>query len=56
MLKQFGVSTNESYQEAFLKVLVLNDSTKGATAAPFLEHPVQSVLSVTGANTAFERG
>ena len=31
MLKQFGVSTNEIYQEGFLKVPVLNRSTKGAT-------------------------
>ena len=31
MLEQFGVSTNEIYQEDFLKVAVLNRSTKGAT-------------------------
>ena len=31
MLKQFGVSTNEIYQEGFLKVPVLNRSTKEAT-------------------------
>ena len=31
MLKQFGVSTNEIYQEDFLKVAILNGSTKGAT-------------------------
>ena len=30
MLKRFGVSTNENYQEDFLKVAVLNRSTKGA--------------------------
>ena len=30
MLKQFGVSTNEIYQEDFLKVAVLNPSTKAA--------------------------
>ena len=29
MLKQFGVSTNEIYQEGFLKVPVLNRSTEG---------------------------
>ena len=45
MLTQFGVSTNESYQESFLKVPLLNRSTKGATAAPFLDYPVHSVLS-----------
>ena len=31
MLKQFEVSANEIYQEGFLKVPVLNRSTKGAT-------------------------
>ena len=46
MLKQFGVSTNEIYQEGFLKVSVLNRSTIGATAVLFIEHPVHSVLSV----------
>ena len=45
MLKQFGVSTNETYQEGFLKVLVLKHSKKGGTPVPFLEHPVHSVLS-----------
>ena len=30
MLKQFGVSSNEIYLEGFLKVAVLNRSTKGA--------------------------
>ena len=45
MLKQFEESTNEIYQEGILKVPVLNRSTKGATTAPFLEHPVHSVLS-----------
>ena len=44
MLQQFGVSTNEIYQEVFLKVPVLNRTTNGARAAPFLEHPVHSVL------------
>ena len=31
MLQQFWVSTNEIYQGDFLKVAVLNDSTKGST-------------------------
>ena len=31
MLKQFGVSPNEIYQEDFLKGPVLNRSAKGAT-------------------------
>ena len=31
MLEQFGVSTNEIYQKDFLKLAVLNRSTKGAT-------------------------
>ena len=39
MLKQFGVSTNEIYQEGFLKVPVLNRSMKGAMV------PVHSFLS-----------
>ena len=30
MIKQFGVSTNKIYQEDFLKVAVLNPSTKAA--------------------------
>ena len=32
MLKQFGVSTNEIYQEDFLKVALSNPSTKAAIA------------------------
>ena len=35
MLKQFGVSTNEIYQEGFLKVPALNRSTKGAKISSF---------------------
>ena len=35
MLKQFGVSTNEIYQKDFLKVAVLNYSTKGAKTSFF---------------------
>ena len=45
MLKQFGVSTYEFYQEAFLKVPALNHSTKGAKSGPFVEQPVHSLLS-----------
>ena len=45
MLQQFGVSTNEIYQEVFLKVPVLNRTTNGARAAPFLDTPVFSLLS-----------
>ena len=45
MFEQCGVSTNEICQEGFLKAPVLNHSTKGATAAAFLEHPVHSILS-----------
>ena len=51
MFKQFGVSTNEIYQEGFLKVHVLKRSTKGATLrkeqrpAPFVEHPAHGLLS-----------
>ena len=48
MVKQCGVSTNEICQEGFLKAPVLNHSTKGATTAPFLEHPVHSILSALG--------
>ena len=44
MLKQFGINTNEIYQECFLKIPVLNQSTKRATATTFLEHPFHSVL------------
>ena len=39
MLKQFGVSTNEIYQEDFLKVAVLNRSTKGAKISSFRRAP-----------------
>ena len=39
MLKQFGVSTNEIYQEGFLKVAVLNRSTKGAMVSSFRRAP-----------------
>ena len=35
MVQQFGVSPNEIYQEGFLKVPVLNRSTKGATMSFF---------------------
>ena len=39
MLKQFGVSTNEIYQEVFFRVPVLNRSTKGATISSFRRAP-----------------
>ena len=35
MIKQYGVSTNEIYQEDFLKVAVLKRSTKGANIGSF---------------------
>ena len=35
MIKQFGVSTKEIYQEGFLKVAVLNHSLKGASISSF---------------------
>ena len=35
MLKQYGVSTNEIYQEDFLKVAILNHSAKGANIGSF---------------------
>ena len=44
MLKQFGVSTNEICQEAFLKVAVLS-SPKKVTNIPFVEQTVHSLLS-----------
>ena len=43
MLKQLGVSTNEIYQESFLKVPVLNCSTKGAMNGQLLS---QSTLFI----------
>ena len=39
MLKQYGVSSNEIYQEDFLKVAVLNNSTKGAKIGSFRRAP-----------------
>ena len=39
MLKQFGVSTNEIYEEDFLKVAVLNRSKKGAKISSFGRAP-----------------
>ena len=39
MLQQFGVSTTEIYQEGFLKVSVLNTSTKGAMVSSFRRGP-----------------
>ena len=39
MLKQFGVSPNEIYQEDFLQVALLNRSTKGATVTSFRRAP-----------------
>ena len=45
MLKQFEVSTIEIYEKRFLKVPVLNRSTKAQWSAPFVEHPVFSLLS-----------
>ena len=39
MLKQFGVSTNEIYQEGFLKVYALSRSTKGAKIGSFRRAP-----------------
>ena len=50
MLNQFGVSTNEIYQEDCLKVAVLNRSTKKAKTAPFAELPVHSLLSAESVN------
>ena len=44
MLKQSGVSTNKIYQEVFLKVAVLNHSTKGATIRSFGRHAAHSLL------------
>ena len=43
MLKQFGVSANEIYQEGFLKVAVLNRLRKEQRSAPFVEYPVHSL-------------
>ena len=45
MLKQFEVSTTEIPQKSFLKVPVLNCSTKGQWSAPFVENHVFSILS-----------
>ena len=39
MLQQFGVTTNEIYQEGFLKVPVLNHSTIGAMVSSFRRAP-----------------
>ena len=39
MIKKFGVSTNEIYQEGFLKVAVLNRSTIGATISSIRRAP-----------------
>ena len=39
MLKLYGVRTNEIYQEDFLKVAVLNCSTKGAMISSFHRAP-----------------
>ena len=39
ILKRFGVITNEIYQEDFLKVAVLNRSTKGAKISSFRRAP-----------------
>ena len=35
MLKEFGLSPNEVYQEDFVHVVVLNRSTKGAKISSF---------------------
>ena len=45
MLKQLQGSTFEIYQKRFLKVPVLNRSTKEQWSAPFDEHHVFSILS-----------
>ena len=45
MLQQFEVRTIEIYQKSFLKVPVLNRSTKRQWSALFVEHPVFSLLS-----------
>ena len=39
MLKQFGVSPNEIYQEDFLQVALLNRPTKGAMVSSFRKAP-----------------
>ena len=45
MLQQFGVSTNEICQEAFLKVAVLSSPKKVTNIIPFVEQTVHSLLS-----------
>ena len=45
MVKQFGISTNKIYQEEYLKVAVLNRSTKGATIRSFGRAPSHSLPS-----------
>ena len=45
MLKQFGVSANETYQLDFLKIANLNCLRKEQRPAPFVEHSVYSPLS-----------
>ena len=45
MLKQFGVSANETYQLDFLKIANLNCLRKEQRPAPFVEHSVHSPLS-----------
>ena len=44
MLKQYGVSSNEIYQEDFLKVAVLTALRKEQRSDPFVEYPVHSLL------------
>ena len=44
MLKQFKVSINEIYLEDFLKVTVLNHSSKEQQSDPFIKHPVHSLI------------
>ena len=39
IIKQFGISPNEIYQEAFLKVPILNRSTKEAKISSFCRAP-----------------
>ena len=46
MLKPYGVRTNEIYQEDFLKVAVLNRSTKGAMHSSFRKAPC-SLFSIS---------
>ena len=53
MVNQITVSTNEIYQLAFIKEVVLNRSSTGEITDSFVEHPVYCLLLAKSQQNCF---